>query len=51
MFICDNGDDRMNLKDIIGETTDYDKKLALESKSQKIGVKVSALLQTALAAL
>ena len=35
MFICDNGDGRMNLKDIIGETTDYDKKLALEAKKPK----------------
>ena len=26
---------RMNLKDIIGETTDYDKKLALEVKKPK----------------
>ena len=26
---------RMNLKDIIGETTDYDKKLALEMKKPK----------------
>ena len=43
----DNGDGRMNLKDIIGETTDYDKKLALEAKKPKVGVKVSALLQTA----
>ncbi len=25
----------MNLKDIIGETTDYDKKLALEAKNPK----------------
>ncbi|MEY8523228.1 hypothetical protein AALA90_09395 [Lachnospiraceae bacterium 38-10] len=25
----------MNLKDIIGETTDYDKKLALEVKKSK----------------
>ena len=38
----------MNLKDIIGETTDYDKKLALEVKSPKAGAKVSALLQMAL---
>ena len=25
-----NGGERMNLKEIIGETTDYDKKVALE---------------------
>ena len=36
---------------LIGETTDYDKKLALEAKSQKVGVKEPALLQAVLAAL
>lgn len=30
----------MNIKDIIGETTEYDKKIALEEKNQKVGVKV-----------
>lgn len=38
----------MNLKDIIGETTDYDKKLALEVKKPKSWCKSAVLLQMAL---
>ena len=30
----------MNIKDLIGEATEYDKKLALEEKNQKAGVTV-----------
>ena len=31
-----------DIKQLIGETTDYDKKKMLEEKSQKAGAKVSA---------
>jgi hypothetical protein len=30
----------LNIKDLIGETTEYDKKLELETKNQKAGVRV-----------
>ena len=36
----------MDIENLVGETTEYDKKAALEVKSPKAGAKVSALLQT-----
>ena len=36
----------MDMENLIGETTEYDKKAALEVKSPKTGVRVSALLRT-----
>ena len=41
----------MNIKDLIGEATEYDKKLALEEKKPKVGVKVLVRLQIHLAKL
>ena len=38
--------EQMNMENLIGETTEYDKKAALEVKSPKTGVRVSALLRT-----
>lgn len=40
----------MDIKQLIGETTYYDKKLALETKDLKAGVKVSVHLQIVLVA-
>ena len=34
----------MNIRDLIGEATEYDKKLELEIKKPKAGVKVSVHL-------
>ena len=36
----------MDMENLIGETTEYDKKAALEVKSPKAGARVSALLRT-----
>lgn len=38
--------EQMDMENLIGETTEYDKKAALEVKSPKAGAKVSALLRT-----
>ena len=37
--------DILEIKNIIGETTEYDKKLKLEVKNLKAGVKASVLLR------
>ena len=37
-----------NIKDLIGETTEYDKKAKLEKKNQKVGAKALVRLQMAL---
>ena len=39
--------EQMDMENLIGETTEYDKKAALEVKSPKAGARVSALLQHA----
>ena len=40
----------MDIKQLIGETTDYDKKVALETKNLKAGARVSVHLQIAMVA-
>ena len=39
----------MDIKQLIGEATDYDKKVALETKNPKAGVRASVRLQIVLA--
>lgn len=41
----------MDIKKLIGEATEYDKKLALEEKNQKAGVKVLVRLRIRLVVL
>lgn len=41
----------MNIKDLIGEATEYDKKQSLEEKNQKAGVKVLVRLRIRLVVL
>lgn len=36
----------MDIKQLIGEATDYDKKLHLRKENLKVGVRVSVRLQT-----
>ena len=36
----------MDIENLVGETTEYDKKAALEVKSPKAGARASALLRT-----
>ena len=38
--------EQMDMEKLIGETTEYDKKAALEVKSPKAGARMSALLRT-----
>lgn len=38
--------EQMNMENLIGGTTEYDKKAALEVKSPKAGARVSSLLRT-----
>ena len=40
----------MNIKQLIGEATDYDKKLRLNQRNLKAGVRVSVHLQIAMVA-